>query len=242
MTNLLSILILLSAFTAKADFTVLIIDTGLSSERTELTKYVPKTYKHDYEDLHEQGHGTHVTSLILKHACPGVKIIPCRFWKKPGDGKTLKRELNCLKMGLKLKVDLVNMSLNGTDYEKMEEKLLKIYEIKKIPVIVALGNENEYLKLEKEEDDLGSYPADLKLNNITRVGGLKGSKFYEFTNLASNAIYLESGYWAASKKPDSKTYMAGTSQATAFYTGQKVKEYCENSKKVLDFFSKIVDN
>ena len=74
LVSILLALLLLVTLESRADITVLVIDTGLSSQRADLTKYVPKTYKTEYEDFH--GHGTHVISLILRKACPEVKIIP----------------------------------------------------------------------------------------------------------------------------------------------------------------------
>lgn len=242
MQNLLIILLSLSAFSAKADFTVLVIDTGLSKERTELTKYVSEEVKYKYNDTHELGHGTHITAIILEHACPGVKIIPCSFWSETSEVDTLTKELNCLKKGLKFDINIVNMSLSGLSHSKMEEKLLKIYEIKKIPVITALGNDDLYLKQEKGKKDVGSYPADLKLNNIVRIGALRDMKFSEKTNFASNVLYLEGDKWAAGKEAGTKTFMRGTSQAAAYYTGLQVKKYCEEAKKELDFARSLSNN
>lgn len=224
MRFLVTLLCSVFCLSANAELKILIIDTGLSTQRTELTKYVDSEYKANYEDFH--GHGTHVTSLILKNACEGVKIIPCRFY---GDGRlnqALNREIKCLKLGLKMKVDMVNMSLNGKDYSREEAAVLKKYEEKKIPVHVALGNEGSRSKAEGT-----SYPADLDLKNLVRVGGLSGHNFAKISNIRSNSVYLPYAFIAADRTPGKTRFMKGTSQATAYYTGLQVKKYCEAPKK-----------
>lgn len=232
MKYLVSILLMISALQAKADITILIVDTGLSTAREDLTKYVPDTYLDDYEDDYRgkghEGHGTHVTSLILKNACPQVKIIPCKFTK--GEQDNLKNELKCLKLGLKLKVDLVNMSLNGLTYSRAEHKLLKVYEKRKIPVHVALGNEGMLVE-NKFVRWGGSYPASLNLTNIVKIGSLNKGFFSTHTNMGSGVKYVEGAFWGAAKQPNKQTFMKGTSQATAYYTGLYVKKYCETTKK-----------
>lgn len=205
-----------------ADFTVLIIDTGLSSNRTELTKYVEPYFLEYYDDIN--GHGTHVTSLILRHACPSVKIIPCLYYTGKEE-ELLERELKCLKTGLKYNVDLVNMSLYGPDKSEEEYKLLKKYEKASIPVHVSLGNDGSAT--------LPAYPADLKLDNLVKIGALNERAFAESSNLRSNAKYFHYRYFAADLSKYGVQVMAGTSQATAYYTGLKVKEYCQKRKKKL---------
>lgn len=238
-------LILLALFfglTANAEFKVLIVDTGLSLEREDLTKYVYSKYKDNYSDKH--GHGTHIASIILKNACPSVKIIPCMFYY-PGVKNPVKNEVKCLKLGLKHKVDLVNMSLNGKKSFKIEVDVLKEYEKLKIPVHVALGNQGEESRItlpnhpskyelnknKKAGTIIPTYPADLELTNIVKIGALEGRGFASYSNIRNKAKYFNGTIKGATLVKGGKDYeMSGTSQSTAYYTGLKVKEYCDNQK------------
>lgn len=219
MRCIIPILLFLLSFSANATLRVLIIDTGLSYNRTELISYVEKGHKFQND---EHGHGTHITDLILRNACPQVKIIPCKFQGK-GIQNSLRAEVQCLKMGLKLNVDLVNMSLSGTSYSKSEYEILKKYEERSIPVHIAIGNEGRYLS----QKGFKTYPSQLKLNNIIRIGELFKNKLSEHTNISTNTRYIAGAFWAASIEEGKSVYMRGTSQATANYTSLIIKKYCE---------------
>lgn len=217
------------------DIRVMVIDTGIDATHPFLEPYMDKEgvekNPFDYKDV--DSHGTHVAGIIAGANCSRLKIISCRFMEKrniPGydyEGN----EINCFKRALDERIDIVNFSGGGEGSSQIELDVIKAVAAKGIKVVVAAGNEN----LDLGNPCKGFYPACYDIKGMTVVGAtdLNGKRWTYTKKYGSNygraGMTWKLGEGIVSSVPGNKyAEMSGTSQATAAYTQELVKNMCTN--------------
>jgi major intracellular serine protease len=215
---------------------VAVIDTGIDpnlSKKVSLCRYGSKDFTGTgLADNH--GHGSHVAGIIDSYA-KGTRIDRvqrihanyCMVILKYFDGghgaewSQLSAERQALRYAINLKVDIINMSLNGRDPDKQEEALIKEALDKGIRIVVSAGNDG--FKLSRAHKRT-SYPAmyDYRLNI---VGNLDMSRHPAATsNSGSTVNAWEVGTDIESFcKSGGLCKKTGTSMSTAVRTGKIIR-------------------
>lgn len=139
--------LILSGFNAMAsqsDITVMIIDTGISKHHL-LTPWVQYDASGNYED--DNGHGTHIAGIVAMGSnelsdpiCSNVKIFACKEHNNVADS------ILCLKLAIRYKVDYINYSLTGPEFDPEEYHLFEKYVNQGGTVFIAAGNEGKDLR------------------------------------------------------------------------------------------------
>lgn len=197
---------------------VAVLDTGILAGHDDVSAV--KTIDVGYGTADGHGHGTHVSGIIgakLNNGKGGAGVAPeCSIYsikvlKDTGSGasSTIIKGVN---QAVNNRVDIINMSLGGALYSKVEaDAYQRAYEAG-IAVFCAAGN---------EFSNSAHYPAAYK--NTISVAALDKSmgKAY-FSNYDSGVRYSAPGVDIFSTYKDSKTSyksMSGTSQATPVTAG-----------------------
>ncbi len=199
----------------------MIVDTYINSNIPQIHQYINPNSPIGVPD--KQDHGSHIAGIIAAEACPGVEIIPCI------GAFDYHNDINCLKLALYLKVDVVNFSMGGYSPVEEEFNAIKALDIAGIQVICAAGNDN----FDIDPDIKPYYPASYDLSNITAVGALlsDGQKA-DFSNYGQRVVW-ENGVHIKSFDRFGRTMlMSGTSQATAVYTSKIVREFCKENGSI----------
>jgi subtilisin family serine protease len=232
--------------------TVAVIDTGIDSSSidTKLCKFGHKSFTANgdpLQDLH--GHGTHVAGLIREHAGNvDFCMVSLQFYADSNTGKqNLVNLRNALQYAINIKVDMINLSGGGPEFNEEEYLLIKQALKNKITVVVAAGNENSDLSLKCDY-----FPAcyDKRLIIVGNLQVVKdwrrlstdwqflailanmGPKLgtYETERAPSSNYGIRVNRWEIGTNVEStlpgrrKGKMTGTSQATAVATGKLISE------------------
>lgn len=216
---------------------VAVIDTGLDLENPILTKYSPYRNPASVNDVH--GHGSHVygiLSLLTSHV--STEIIPYKFYSVYNTGmQNLIALREQLRKAIDDKVDIINLSLDGPQPDKIEYELLQEAQEKGIIVIVASGNNS--INLDMPNCDTSNYAKDCVnysyptsytgLDNMITVANYKDkTTLSESSNYGKNKVTLGTigeqvpsfGYTYGQDVP---RFITGTSQATPIITSAIVK-------------------
>lgn len=210
---------------------VMVIDTGIAS-LPETKDYLATT--NSAADLDDKnGHGTHIAGIILygrdmnDPVCSQVELHSCKFYGQSAPHTTE----NCLKAAKNLKMDVVNFSGGGREKDEAEDAAVKDY-----PgwLIVAAGNyeTNDKGEVTKPAWDISKefyYPASLNLPNMRVIGnGTSESSRNSSSNFGLFGMIWRNGEGVWSLDPKGgKRRMSGTSQATAIYTHELLKDKCQ---------------
>ena len=154
------------------------------------------------------GHGTNISSLIHEQARKAryCQVILKYYHNDKTRGK-LSDFVNALRHAIKLKVDVINISLGGYGSDKFEKKLIA-YALKKgIKIVAAAGNDNRNI------DKIPFYPAAYDKRIV-----VVGNKGHKKSNYGKKVDYFAKGINRKGIYPFAK-YMTGTSQATAVVSG-----------------------
>ena len=125
---------------------VAVIDTGVDSDHPFLkSRIISKGYNAYGENTNwedDNGHGTHVSGIIVDNTPSNVKILPIKVLGAGGSGSSVAINLG-IKKAVSLGADVINMSLGGTcDHESCAiEEATKEAINKGVTVVVAAGNE-----------------------------------------------------------------------------------------------------
>ena len=174
------------------------------------------------QDTH--GHGTHVAGLIAQQL---KDINYCLVIIKVFDPKAdnLLNNRRGFMWAIDLKVQAINYSGGGEDYDVIECTIVKRVLDQGILFVSAAGNESS------EINERPYYPAmcdtrSIAVQSVEMDGSV--SNFSNFSDLSkpnARILYSEHGHNALSIMPGNIVgFMSGTSQATAIVTGQKVRE------------------
>lgn len=203
---------------------VMVVDTGLDLSHDSIKKHVKEQWNDNYHDIH--GHGTAMTSLILRDVCSQVEIISCRYLNFMVG--SIDSTISCFREALKKKVDYVNYSSTGTMNTPEEENILKQLSDQGTTIVTASGNEGINLTT-GENECKGSYPACYKIRNLFMVGAL--NKFGE-RYITSNYADVSHMRWEKGEQqfvllPEKKSALwSGTSIAAALYTNSLLLKRC----------------
>lgn len=218
--KIISLILLLSSFSL-GQVKIGVIDGGLSDfNNVPLCINVPsKDFTlHGFNDLPSQ-HGTNIVNVIINDL--NVKqinrdkycfVIAKTFKYDQGEVQTV-GYIQALQYLLENKVDIVNLSIIGSEPMFAETNIIKKMLDNKITVVVASGNESKNL-----DEKCSSYPAciDDRLVVVGSIGknNIK-SKFSNFGNIID--------YWEYGEKVTAGgVTLSGTSQATAKVTAKTV--------------------
>ena len=197
---------------------VAVLDTGILAGHEDVSAV--KTIDVGYGTADGHGHGTHVSGIIgakLNNGKGGVGVAPeCSIYsikvlKDTGSGasSTIIKGVN---QAVYNKVDIINMSLGGALYSKVEaDAYQRAYEAG-IAVFCAAGN---------EFSNSAHYPAAYKSTISVAALDKSMGKAY-FSNYDSGVRYSAPGVDIFSTYKDSTTSyksMSGTSQATPVTAG-----------------------
>lgn len=231
---------------------VMVIDTGIYPHIL-IKKYLDKQnldlYPKNYED--HEGHGTHVTGLILHGelktsipgydafsvdpVCPNVKIYSCKFYDRGfSSDEEMAKIRHCYYKAVALKIDIINMSGGGTDFSSYEERAIREYLKYGGIMVVAAGNNSKNIDTKS-----GAYfPASYNLKGITPVGAAKRGKAYNYYNKMRFSNYGMNVRWelgdavlstmpSGLKDPPKYDRMNGTSMAAPLYLHAMLKNKCK---------------
>ncbi len=197
---------------------VAVLDTGILAGHDDVSAV--KTIDVGYGTADGHGHGTHVSGIIgakLNNGTGGAGVAPeCYIYsikvlKDTGSGasSTIIKGVN---QAVNNRVDIINMSLGGALYSKVEaDAYQRAYEAG-IAVFCAAGN---------EFSNSAHYPAAYKSTISVAALDKSMGKAY-FSNYDSGVRYSAPGVDIFSTYKDSKTSyksMSGTSQATPVTAG-----------------------
>lgn len=220
MKSLISLLFLFSLQCYAKSIVVLEIDSGISLSHQFIKNHVKKENWNNYNYQDDHGHGSHIAGIIISGTCEEVELKSCRYFnlfQYPDD--RLKAYMDCLKLAIKIKPDIINFSSGGESEDNEELKLLKQL---KMPIVVAAGNDKHDLKMFKY------YPASYDLTNIIAVGNLNQNGTQNSTsNYGKKNMVWEVGTEIYSSLPGGKMgRMTGTSQAAAKRTNRILRQMC----------------
>lgn len=197
---------------------VAVLDTGILAGHEDVSAV--KTIDVGYGTADGHGHGTHVSGIIgakLNNGKGGVGVAPeCSIYsikvlKDTGSG-TSSTIIKGVNQAVYNKVDIINMSLGGAMYSKVEEKAYQEAYEKGVAVFCAAGN---------EFSNSAHYPAAYKSTISVAALDKSMGKAY-FSNYDSGVRYSAPGvdiYSTYKHSAYSYKSMSGTSQATPVTAG-----------------------
>jgi subtilisin family serine protease len=240
--------------------TIAVIDTGVDrNSNDKLCKMGHKSFTVDKTDTDalkdNHGHGTHVASLIRREAgLLDYCIVAIKYYADSQTGsQNLKAEMAAIQYAINIKVDYINLSEGGPEFDEKEEQLIKKALDQGIKIVAAAGNERSNI----DEPENYYYPACYD-KRITVVGNLKEmprmswvDKFKELvqvpfsggrsvigpplerspsSNYGKRVDRWEMGTEVEGVVPGGKTAkLTGTSQATGIATGKMIREQLQVS-------------
>lgn len=206
----------------------MVIDTGTDLSHNEISSHVREQFNENYID--RNGHGTAMTSLVLKDTCESIELIACNYFDSPL--RRIDSSNECFKRALNENIDYINYSSNGNYIEENEKQILKKLSNKGVIIVVAAGNDGE--NLTKSGKCQGSYPACYLYKNIYIVQNVdKDGKLDPRSNYLTNKnARSELGVNVPILLPN-KQYgvISGTSPATARYTNKLLLKKCWEMSK-----------
>jgi hypothetical protein len=182
---------------------------------------------HDSDPMDERGHGTHVAGIIGAVGDNGlgiagvswrVKLLPCRFLDKDGEGDTA-GALACLDYIAALKSRGVNIiasnnSWGSYEYSRALNEAIAAQRQSNILFVAAAGNE----VVDVDKDPI--YPCASGSSNIVCVASTDESNLH-FGNWGRHSVLVEAPGSAIWSTVPGNQYAAltGTSMATPFASG-----------------------
>lgn len=155
---------------------VAVVDTGVA-EHTDLT--VKKgvsfvSYTNSYKD--DNGHGTHVAGVIaagrnpqgLKGVAPDVELYAIKVLDQDGNGYH-SDVIKGIEWAIKEEIDIINLSVGGSEGSKfLEEALKKAYEQHNIVIVAASGNNGNPMARGNTVEYPAKYPTVIAVSATDR--------------------------------------------------------------------------
>lgn len=224
---------------------VAVIDTGIGSNYINHSSLCSSGHK-DFTktDIYDHiGHGTHIFGLIDQYAkgislsnddkpslLEKTKVPYCQIIIKFFDSSLLPRvdSLQAMKFSIRyaidLKVDIINISAGGTNFDSEEALLIKEALDKNILVILAAGNNSQYLTQSPKNLAEGKYyPAMYDKRAVVVGNGASPSNRSSTSNYGPLVSQWEIGVDRVSLGLHGLSKMTGTSQSTAIFTGKFIR-------------------
>jgi subtilisin family serine protease len=167
---------------------IVVIDTGSGHKHPDITdndliELGSSTIPQEKSAHDENGHGTAVTGMICAKqnsmgvvgVAPKSKVISIKALSKRGFSSPLSVQ-HALEKAIKLKPDIVNMSLGGErEFSKRACELLLQLDKMNIPVVCASGNSGKkfdvaYPARYKTTIAVASYNRDMKISPFSSIG------------------------------------------------------------------------
>lgn len=214
--------IFIAAFYADAKtLRVAVLDTGINMY---LQSRLPVCEVHDvsgYGILDTHGHGSHIAATIAKYAgdTKYCLVIIKFFDKSMSKEQTAGNSIKGLKWVLNNKIDILNYSGGGVYPMKEEREVITKLLDSGVIINAAAGNEATELN-----DKDGYYPASYD-KRINVVGALdkEGVKL-DSSNWGTPVTFWRLGQITVETSIETDSYMQGTSQATAVFTGEMIHD------------------
>lgn len=180
----------------------------------------------DLTDNH--GHGTHIAGIIRQKAeNTKVKFMILKYFDPLApEGDNLVNSVKAIRYATKMKVDIINYSGGGDHKSLMEEQAIREAQGSGILIVAAAGNNG------RNTDEEGYYPANYEIDNLISVGATDfQQRRLPSSNHGPRTVHtMAPGKDIYSTLPGGKYgYMTGTSQATAWVSGELVRFLSGNS-------------
>lgn len=207
----------------KKSVTVAVIDTGIDLHHPDLkNRYIPgyNTLEDSSDYADDVGHGTHVAGIIAAGTNNGtgvaglagespIKILPIRALGQRG-GTSVSVAAG-IEKAIEAKVDVINMSLGGTQYSHLLHNRIKQATDQGILVVVAAGNrssstDNYFPAGDSEAFTVASINASEEPSSFSNFGSA--------VDLAAPGENILSTFTNGEYQP-----LNGTSMATPFVSG-----------------------
>lgn len=237
---------------------VAIIDTGCDEKHPMLSQnilhnssggfgwdFVTNTNKP--KDQH--GHGSHVAAIVTSVA-PKVSIICVKYYSETASGtENLNNTIKAINFAIEQKVDIINYSGGGSEFDKREHEAIKRAEKAGILFVAAAGNEANDIDNKKSGAQYfpGAYD---DLDNILTVAATDiKNELVSSTNFGKKNVDVAApgeNIRSALHKGNFGM-LTGSSQATAFVTGlaalvksvNKNLSYAEVKKIIMSSVDKL---
>lgn len=198
----------------KSEIIVAVIDTGVDSDhpflKSRLIKKGYNAYGQNSKWEDDNGHGTHVSGIIVDNTPSNVKILPIKVLGEDGSGSSLAVKLG-IEKAVKLGADVINMSL-GCICDHVDcpiEAATKAAIKKGVTVVVAAGNDCA--------DTKDYCPASVKKCITVAAAQSDGHGVSEFSNYGSAVDITAPGANILScELGGGYVEMSGTSMASPF--------------------------
>jgi hypothetical protein len=196
----------------------MVFDGGVNTKLEVFSPHLKDAYFNVPDNNHFYNHGNAMIYTILYDendpVCDDVKITHCNVYP------TELNYENCLKIALKGKFDIINISMSGTDEIDYEFNLLKKLSMKSI-INVAAGNNGIHYEL--------NFPAGYKSRGV-KMNVLSNRKHQTDSAYGIDTIEYYGTNWPTINRKGQKVRMTGTSISTARYTHKLVKELCDKRR------------
>lgn len=233
------------------DIVVAVIDTGIDPEHPDLKdnlwckpsnkefcEYGWDFVKNKANPTDDHGHGTHVAGIIgasgknlagAVGVSPAVRIMALRYYMKTASGaENLDNTIKAINYAIDNGANIINYSGGGSEYSSAEKKAIERAEKKGILFVAAAGNEHR----DTDKDGNKYYPSAYGLSNIIAVASTDiNNQLLPSSNWGLATVHVAApGENIFSTLPGGKYgYLTGTSQSTAFVTGEAVLLMAEDS-------------
>lgn len=169
----------------------------------------------------DNGHGTHVSGII-KAVSHDVTLMSLKYYEESNNGMTnVGNSIRAFNYAIDHGANIISYSSQGYEFSEDEYLAIKRAEKKNILIVVASGNDHKNIDLESDH----SYPASYGLPNVISVSSLTVHDYLlSSSNFGPKTVDVAApGENIYSTLPGNRFgYMSGTSQATAFVTGEAV--------------------
>ena len=176
----------------------------------------------------DNGHGTHVTSLIAAAGNNGtgvagvawnVQIMPVKFLDSNGEGTT-SEAVSAIYYAVNHGARVINASWGGIGFTQPLDDAIAYANAHNVVFVTAAGNDGT------DNDLVPSYPASLRLPNELSVAAVDANgQFPSFSNYGPQTVNLAApgvsilGDYPTSLSASGYQVLSGTSMSTAFVTG-----------------------
>ncbi len=176
----------------------------------------------------DNGHGTHVTSLIAAAGNNGTgiagvdwnaQIMPIKFLDSNGDGTT-DRAVSAIIFAVNHGAKVINASWGGLDYTQPLYDAISYANAHNVVFVTAAGNDGT------TNDFFPSYPASFRLPNELSVASVDSNgQLASFSNYGAQTVDIAApgvdilGDYPTNLSSNGLQVLSGTSMSTAYVTG-----------------------
>ncbi|MBI3555369.1 MAG: S8 family serine peptidase [Deltaproteobacteria bacterium] len=231
------------------DVVVAVVDTGLDANHPDIKANLwhekgTNNYGYDFvagkpNPIDDHSHGTHVAGILgaalnakagISGVAHKVSIMAVKYYSEKNTGaENLRNSIKALNWAIDHGAHIINYSGGGPEFSGEEYAALKRARDKGILLVAAAGNERQNSDLPENY----YYPCAYRLENIICVAAINiHNDMLPSSNWGKVRVDVAApGENILSTVPGAKySYMSGTSQATAFVTGEAALLLSKNSK------------